>query len=78
MRRTFLILVLTTIPGMAGQQMEIVPIHNSTVALEIGGYAGHIGYVCETQPRQYCGANGCYTVTDRYVQLDPCPSVPVD
>jgi hypothetical protein len=53
-----------------------VRVHNLPVTME-GDPAGPLFYVCETQPRQYCGTS-CTWERDHYISRQQCPAVPVE
>lgn len=52
-------------------------VHGLPVGLDLPGFDGQVGWVCATQPREYCGPDGCTTEIDHYVQLGACPAEPI-
>lgn len=55
-------------------------VHNMSVDLEplLRDGSNRVGYICETQPREYVDTRGrIHVVIDHYVQLDECPAVPI-
>jgi len=51
----------------------------SPVVVELEGPTDQFApaHLCMTQPRIYCSTDRCWSESDRYVQLNPCPVVPI-
>lgn len=61
---------------VAQMQHPDVRVHNLPATME-DDPGGPLFYVCETQPRQYCGTS-CTWERDHYISRSECPAEPIE